>query len=70
MNEVITRDDIATRPGGGVSKHLHENRRADYLNGWWPVVNWQEAERRYERSDHSAEQRREAVRLLPLVAFH
>ena len=26
----------------------HENRRADYLNGWWPVVNWQEAARRYE----------------------
>jgi Fe-Mn family superoxide dismutase len=34
----------------------HENRRADYLNGWWPVVNWQEAARRYERSEHSAEQ--------------
>jgi hypothetical protein len=29
------------------------------LNGWWPVVNWQEAARRYERSDHSAEQRQE-----------
>jgi superoxide dismutase, Fe-Mn family len=38
----------------------HENRRADYLNGWWPVLNWQEAERRYERPGHSAEQRREA----------
>ncbi len=38
----------------------HENRRADYLKGWWPVVNWQEAARRYERSDHSAEQRWEA----------
>lgn len=38
----------------------HENRRADYLNGWWPVVNWQEAARRYERSDHSTEQRWEA----------
>ena len=32
----------------------HENRRADYLNGWWAVVNWQEAARRYERSDDSA----------------
>ena len=30
----------------------HENRRADYLNGWWPVVNWREAARRYERSGH------------------
>jgi Fe-Mn family superoxide dismutase len=38
----------------------HENRRADYLKGWWPVVNWQEAARRYERSDHCAEQRWEA----------
>jgi len=38
----------------------HENRRADYLKGWWSVVNWQEAARRYERSDHSAEQRWEA----------
>ena len=34
----------------------HENRRADYLKGWWSVVNWQEAARRFERSDHSAEQ--------------
>lgn len=34
----------------------YENRRADYLKGWWPVVNWEEAERRFERSDHPAEQ--------------
>lgn len=34
----------------------HENRRAGHLNGWWPAVNWQEAERRYDRCDHSAEQ--------------
>jgi Fe-Mn family superoxide dismutase len=27
----------------------HENRRADYLNGWWRVVNWQEAARRYDK---------------------
>lgn len=44
----------------------HENRRADYLQGWWQVVNWQEAARRYERSGYfeysrnSAEQRWEA----------
>jgi superoxide dismutase, Fe-Mn family len=38
----------------------HENRRADYLPAWWQVVNWQEAARRYERSDHSAEQRWDA----------
>jgi Fe-Mn family superoxide dismutase len=34
----------------------YENRRADYLKGWWPVVNWEEAAGRFERSDHSAEQ--------------
>jgi Fe-Mn family superoxide dismutase len=33
----------------------HENRRADYLKGWWPVVNWQEAARRFELSDLSPE---------------
>ena len=33
----------------------YENRRGDYLKGWWPVVNWEEAARRFKRSDHSAE---------------
>jgi superoxide dismutase, Fe-Mn family len=33
----------------------HENRRADYLRSWWPVVNWEEAVRRFEHSDQSAE---------------
>jgi len=33
----------------------HESRRGDYLKSWWPVVNWEEAARRFERSDHSAE---------------
>jgi len=28
----------------------HENRRGDYLKGWWPVVNWKEAARRFESS--------------------
>ena len=28
----------------------HENRRAEYLSGWWAVVDWREAARRYERS--------------------
>ena len=33
----------------------HESRRAAYLHGWRVVVNWAEASRRYERSDHAAE---------------
>jgi len=31
----------------------YENRRADYLERWWAVANWEEAARRYEGSDHS-----------------
>ena len=34
----------------------HENRRADYLKGWWAVANWRDAGRRFELSDHSVEQ--------------
>ena len=34
----------------------HENRRPDYLNAWWAVANWEEVARRFELSDHSAEQ--------------
>ena len=30
----------------------HENRRADYLRDWWTVVDWDEAARRFSRSDH------------------
>ncbi len=25
----------------------HQNRRADYVSGWWGIVNWQEMERRF-----------------------
>jgi Fe-Mn family superoxide dismutase len=28
----------------------HENRRADYLKGWWSVANWGEAARRFLRA--------------------
>jgi Fe-Mn family superoxide dismutase len=34
----------------------HENRRADYLNAWWQVANWEEAAGRFEHSDHSSEE--------------
>lgn len=29
----------------------YENRRTDYLNSWWSIVNWQEVARRFENSD-------------------
>jgi Fe-Mn family superoxide dismutase len=32
-----------------------QNRRPEFLDGWWSVTNWQEAASRFERSDHSAE---------------
>jgi Fe-Mn family superoxide dismutase len=35
----------------------HENRRPDYLRDWWNVVNWEEAARRFARSDHNARER-------------
>jgi Fe-Mn family superoxide dismutase len=35
----------------------HENRRADYLKGWWPVVDWQEVARRFESAMLSPERR-------------
>jgi len=35
----------------------HQNRRADYLNGWWPVVDWNEVARRLESSTLPAAQR-------------
>jgi Fe-Mn family superoxide dismutase len=28
----------------------HQNRRAEYLDGWWSIANWKEASRRFERS--------------------
>jgi Fe-Mn family superoxide dismutase len=32
----------------------HENRRAEYLQGWWPVVDWEEVARRFSRTDFAA----------------
>jgi Fe-Mn family superoxide dismutase len=34
----------------------HADRRADYLRGWWPVVDWEEAARRFVSSDHTSKQ--------------
>lgn len=33
----------------------HESRRLEYLKGWWSVVSWKEAERRFERSQNDEE---------------
>lgn len=36
--------------------YLHyESQRGDYLKAWWSVVDWKEATRRYELSNHAAE---------------
>jgi Fe-Mn family superoxide dismutase len=32
----------------------HENRRVQYLKEWWAVADWDEAARRFKRSDHTA----------------
>ncbi len=31
----------------------YQNRRAEYVDNWWQVVNWDEAERRYEAAKSS-----------------
>ena len=35
----------------------HENRRGDYLKGWWPLVDWREVARRFEDAERSPERR-------------
>ncbi|MBY0268656.1 MAG: superoxide dismutase [Burkholderiales bacterium] len=34
----------------------HQNRRPEYLEGWWAVANWEEAARRFELARASAEE--------------
>lgn len=33
----------------------YQNRRPEFLEGWWSVANWQEAARRYEQAGQSSE---------------
>lgn len=46
----------------------HQNRRPAFLEGWWQVANWREAERRFAASDAAARQRREDEDVTPLAA--
>lgn len=46
----------------------HENRRDEYLKGWWSVVDWEEAASRYARSDLSVEDRAEVEDDAPVPA--
>ncbi|MCU0551358.1 MAG: superoxide dismutase [Leptolyngbya sp. Prado105] len=43
--------------GNDVWEHAYylryQNRRADYLNNWWNVLNWGEIERRFQASQQS-----------------
>jgi Fe-Mn family superoxide dismutase len=46
----------------------HEDRRGEYLERWWPVVNWEEAARRFEAPEvASTERRHEGSVALSLV---
>jgi Fe-Mn family superoxide dismutase len=38
----------------------HENRRAEYLHGWWSAANWKEAGRRLARAGHNGDMASEA----------
>lgn len=35
----------------------HHDRRAEYLAGWWPAVDWAEVARRFARSDYTVRER-------------
>ena len=42
----------------------YQNRRLEFLTGWWSVVNWQEASRRFERTQAEQDWLEEGEKLL------
>lgn len=46
----------------------HQNRRPAFLEGWWQVANWREAERRFAASDAAAGRPQQDEDVTPLAA--
>jgi Fe-Mn family superoxide dismutase len=48
----------------------HQNKRPEFLEGWWLVANWQEAARRFEHAETSGELEWEEEAGTPAVRSH
>lgn len=43
----------------------YQNRRPEFLNGWWAIVNWQEAASRFKRTKAEQDWADEGIKALP-----